>query len=62
MSGPWQSLGDAVDYLRTDRPTRAFPMHEAVLSRPTIYFSYLESLKPAATEFHVLEARAATIL
>lgn len=62
VSGPWQSLGDAVDYLRAVRPARTFPMHEAVLSRPSIYYTYLENLKPAGTEFRVLEpGRAASL-
>lgn len=62
VSGPWQGLRDTVDYLRSVRPTRAFPMHEAVLSRPSLYYTYLESLKPTETEFRVLEPGTAASL
>lgn len=62
VSGPWQSLADAVDYLRAVHPARAFPMHEAVLSRAPLYYDYLASLKPAATDFRVLEPGVATEL
>lgn len=62
ISGPWQSLGHAVDYLRAVNPTKAFPMHEAVLSRPAIYHNYLNQLKPKSTEFQVLEPGTATAL
>ena len=55
VSGPWQSLADAVDYLRAVNPATAFPMHEAVLARPAIYYNYLDSLKPESTKFQVLE-------
>jgi len=55
VSGPWQSLADAVDYLRAVNPATAFPMHEAVLARPVIYYNYLDSLKPESTKFQVLE-------
>ena len=55
ISGPWQRLSDAVDYLRAVDPPLAFPMHEAVTSRPALYHSYLQSLKPNSTTFQVLE-------
>jgi L-ascorbate metabolism protein UlaG (beta-lactamase superfamily) len=55
VSGPWQSLADAVDYLRVVNPTHAFPIHEATLAHPKIWYNYLDSLKPKSTEFQVLE-------
>lgn len=60
ISGPWQKLSDAVDYLRTVNPTCAFPIHEAVTSRPALFHNYLENLKPSATSFRVLEAGVPT--
>ncbi len=55
MSGPWQSLEDAVEYLREVKPIRAFPVHEALLSRPEIYYDYLERLKPEGTQITILD-------
>jgi L-ascorbate metabolism protein UlaG (beta-lactamase superfamily) len=60
ISGPWQKLSDVVDYLRAVQPTTAFPMHEAVTSRPTLFHNYIENLKPASTTFQVLEPAART--
>ena len=54
VSGPWQRLSDAVDYLRAVAPAVAFPVHEAVLSKPEIWYRYLDALKPAGTDFRVL--------
>jgi len=62
ISGPWQKLGDVVDYLRAINPTVAFPMHEAVTSRPALFHNYLENLKPASTTFQVLEPATSTAL
>ncbi|RYE41030.1 MAG: MBL fold metallo-hydrolase [Hyphomicrobiales bacterium] len=55
ISGPWQALSDAVEYLRDVNPGIAFPIHEGVLSKPEIYNNYLNQLKPAQTQFVVLE-------
>ena len=54
VAGPWQSLADAVDYLRTVNPARAFPVHEATLAEPGIYYDYLTRLTPSGTAFRVL--------
>jgi len=54
-SGPWQSLADTVDYLREVDPPAAFPIHEGTLAHPSIWYTYLDKLKPAATTFQVLE-------
>ncbi|GAA1515379.1 MBL fold metallo-hydrolase [Nocardioides humi] len=62
ISGPWQKLSDTVDYLRAVAPATAFPIHEAVTSRPGLFHAYLESLKPASTVFRVLEHGASTEL
>jgi L-ascorbate metabolism protein UlaG (beta-lactamase superfamily) len=31
-SGPWLKLGEAVEFVRNVQPTRAFPVHDALLS------------------------------
>lgn len=62
ISGPWQKLSDVVDYLRAVNPTMAFPMHEAVTSRPALFHNYLENLKPSSTTFQVLEPQTSTTL
>lgn len=62
ISGPWQRLSDAVDYLRTVNPALAFPMHEAVTSRPALFHNYLDLLKPSSTAFQVLEPATPTDL
>ena len=62
VSGPWQSLADAVNYLRAVNPATAFPMHEAVLARPALYYNYLNALKPKSTDFEVLEPGTPTEL
>ncbi len=62
ISGPWQKLSDTVDYLRAVNPERAFPIHEGVTSRPALFHTYLENLKPASTQFQVLEPATATAL
>lgn len=62
VSGPWQALADVVDYIRAVNPPAAFPMHEAVLARPQIYYNYIDSLKPKSTTFQVLEPGTATEL
>lgn len=62
VSGPWQRLSDAVDYLREINPPAAFPMHEAALSHPQIWYNYVDTLKPKSTQFQVLEPQTATEL
>jgi L-ascorbate metabolism protein UlaG (beta-lactamase superfamily) len=62
ISGPWQKLSDAVDYLRAVNPTTAFPIHEAVTSRPALFHNYLENLKPKSTTFQVLVPATRTAL
>ncbi|WP_375504417.1 MBL fold metallo-hydrolase [uncultured Jatrophihabitans sp.] len=60
VSGPWQKLGDTVDYLRSVAPGIAFPIHEALLAKPHIYYNYLQSLAPEHTRFAVLDQQVAT--
>ena len=46
VSGPWQSLEDAVDYVRAVGPLVVVPIHEGMLARPQVYIDYLEKLRP----------------
>ncbi len=55
VSGPWQSLADVVDYLRAVNPPAAFPMHEAALTEPDVWYRLIDELKPKTTHFQVLE-------
>ncbi|MEV8148574.1 MBL fold metallo-hydrolase [Arthrobacter sp. NPDC080073] len=60
VSGPWQSLADAVNYLRLIEPPVAFAIHEAALTEPEVWYGLIDSLKPASTEFKVLKPRKPT--
>jgi L-ascorbate metabolism protein UlaG (beta-lactamase superfamily) len=60
VSGPWQGLSEVVDYLRAVGPLIAFPMHEAILAEPPMYYSFIDKLKPAGTVWTVLEPGVAT--
>jgi L-ascorbate metabolism protein UlaG (beta-lactamase superfamily) len=60
VSGPWQKLGETVDYLRSVSPAVAFPIHEALHAKPQIYYNYLQSLGPEKTRFSVLEQKVPT--
>jgi L-ascorbate metabolism protein UlaG (beta-lactamase superfamily) len=62
VSGPWQSLADTVDYLRAVDPPAAFPMHEAALTEPEVWYSFIDDLKPKTTHFQVLEPGVPTEL
>lgn len=62
ISGPWLSLADAVEYLRAIDPAVAFPIHEALHSRPAVYYKYVDALKPPQTSFQILEHSSPTEL
>jgi len=32
VSAPWMKIGEAIDYLRTVKPVKVFPTHNALLS------------------------------
>jgi L-ascorbate metabolism protein UlaG (beta-lactamase superfamily) len=55
VSGPWLSLADTVNYLRAINPPAAFPMHEAALTTPDIWYDFISTLKPKSTKFQILE-------
>ncbi|WP_345314153.1 MBL fold metallo-hydrolase [Gordonia alkaliphila] len=59
-AAPWMKLSEAVDYLRGAAPRRAFPIHQAVVSDAGrgIHNARLAEMKPACTEFVVIEPGA----
>lgn len=59
---PWLKLAEAVDYLRAVSPRTAVPIHEAVLSRPTMHYGMFERLAPEKTTIQVLDRETPTAL
>ncbi len=53
-AAPWLKLSEAVGLLRTVAPRLAFPVHDAVLSQPQIWYGQFDALKPAGTAFEPL--------
>jgi len=53
-AAPWLKLSEAVDLLRTIAPRLAFPVHDAVLSQPQIWYGQFAALSPAGTDFEAL--------
>ena len=53
-AAPWLKLAEAVDLLRAVRPRLAFPVHDAVLSQPQIWYGQFDALSPAGTSFDAL--------
>ena len=59
---PWLKLSEAVDYLRAVAPRTAVPIHEAVLSKPAVWYGMFEKLAPEGATVKVLDAATATTL
>ena len=53
-AAPWLKLSEAVDLLRTIGPRLAFPVHDAVLAQPQIWYGQFDALKPPGTAFEAL--------
>ena len=53
-AAPWLKLSEAVDLLRAVAPRRAFPVHDAVLAQPQIWYGTYAALAPAGTTFEVV--------
>ena len=53
-AAPWLKLSEAVDLLRAVVPRIAFPVHDAVLATPQIWYGQFEALAPAGTSFRAL--------
>ncbi len=53
-AAPWLKLSEAVDLLRAVAPRVAFPVHDAVLAKPQIWYGQFAQLAPEGTEFRVV--------
>jgi L-ascorbate metabolism protein UlaG (beta-lactamase superfamily) len=53
-AAPWLKLSEAVGLLRTIAPRLAFPVHDAVLAQPQVWYGHFEALRPAGTVFEPL--------
>jgi L-ascorbate metabolism protein UlaG (beta-lactamase superfamily) len=53
-AAPWLKLSEAVDLLRAIAPRLAFPVHDAVLATPQIWYGQFEALAPAATTWRTV--------
>lgn len=53
-AAPWLKLSEAVDLLRAVAPRTAFPVHDAVLATPQIWYGQFSALAPEATTFEAL--------
>jgi L-ascorbate metabolism protein UlaG (beta-lactamase superfamily) len=53
-AAPWLKLSEAVGLLRAVAPRLAFPVHDAVLAQPQIWYGQFDALKPAGTVFEAL--------
>jgi L-ascorbate metabolism protein UlaG (beta-lactamase superfamily) len=56
-AAPWLKLSEAVELLRAVRPRLAFPVHDAVLATPQIWYGQYASLAPPGTQFRVVGPR-----
>jgi L-ascorbate metabolism protein UlaG (beta-lactamase superfamily) len=59
-AAPWMKISEAVDYLRAVAPTRAVPIHQAIIDPNArgIYYGRLSEMTD--TDFQVLEAESAS--
>lgn len=53
-AAPWLKLSEAVDLLRAVAPRLAFPVHDAVLATPQIWYGQFAALAPDGTEFRAV--------
>lgn len=51
---PWLKLVESVDMLRAVRPRVAFPVHDAVLATPEIWYRQLTALAPDGTDYRTV--------
>jgi L-ascorbate metabolism protein UlaG (beta-lactamase superfamily) len=55
-AAPWMKAAESVDYLRAVHPQVALPIHEALLTRPQLYYGLFEALAPSGTQVRVIDA------
>jgi hypothetical protein len=61
-AAPWLKLSEAVDLLRAVAPRVAFPVHDAVLATPQIWYGHVANLAPDGTDFRTVAPDAAVPL
>ncbi|MBW4062191.1 MBL fold metallo-hydrolase [Candidatus Saccharibacteria bacterium] len=60
-AAPWSKVGETIDYLLDIKPKVAIPVHDAILSRPSLYGQMLGRFtEQIGTEIHVLEQAEST--
>jgi L-ascorbate metabolism protein UlaG (beta-lactamase superfamily) len=55
---PWLKLSEGVELLRSVRPRLAFPVHDAVLATPQIWYGQYAALAGEGTQYRVVEPDA----
>ncbi|MES2436659.1 MAG: MBL fold metallo-hydrolase [Patescibacteria group bacterium] len=56
VAGPWMKISEAIDYALALKPTKAFAVHDAVMTRPELASNWPNRvLPPNGIEFLVLE-------
>lgn len=55
-AAPWMKISEAVDYLRSVAPRLAFPIHYGIIAEQAwgVFFSRLDEMRKADTEFTIL--------
>jgi L-ascorbate metabolism protein UlaG (beta-lactamase superfamily) len=53
-AAPWLKLSEAVGLFRAVAPRLAFPVHDAVLALPQVWYQQFDALKPAGSAFEVV--------
>jgi L-ascorbate metabolism protein UlaG (beta-lactamase superfamily) len=53
-AAPWLKLSEAVGLLRAVAPRLAFPVHDAVLAEPQIWYGQFAALAPEGSEFRTV--------
>lgn len=57
-AAPWLKAAEAVDMLRAVAPRTAFPVHDAVLAAPAIWYGLFDGLAPEGTRFTAVPGNA----
>lgn len=63
-AAPWMKISESVDYLRSVAPRLAFPIHYGIIAEQAwgVYFSRLDEMRKAETEFKTLRPEEHTEL
>lgn len=55
VAGPWMKISEAIDYLLAVNPKKAFPVHDAILSNPSMVSVMIGRIHLGDTKFTPLE-------